>query len=70
MGAGKVTAFDGEGPQRVTVQVSDSIEQIKAWRADPAYMALRKVGEQYAKFNSFAVVRCTINPERQMEIVR
>jgi len=50
-----VTAFDGEAPQRVTVQVWDSIEKIKAWRADPAYIALRKIGEQYTKFESYAV---------------
>jgi hypothetical protein len=39
-GAGKVTAFDGEAPKRVAVQVWDSMEQI---------------GEKYAKFRSFAV---------------
>jgi uncharacterized protein (DUF1330 family) len=55
VGAGKVTAFDGEAPKRVTVQVWDSMEKIKAWRADPAYIALRKIGDKYAKFHSFAV---------------
>ena len=55
VGAGKVTAFDGELPKRVTVQVWDSMEKIKAWRADPAYIALRKIGDKYAKYNSYAV---------------
>jgi uncharacterized protein (DUF1330 family) len=55
VGAGKVTAFDGEAPKRVTVQVWDSMEKINAWRADPAYIAIRKIGDKYAKFHSFAV---------------
>jgi uncharacterized protein (DUF1330 family) len=55
VGAGKVTAFDGELPKRVTVQVWDSMEKIQAWRADPAYMALRKIGDKYAKYHSYAV---------------
>jgi uncharacterized protein (DUF1330 family) len=55
VGAGKVTAFDGAAPKRVTVQVWDSTDKINAWRADPAYIALRKIGDKYAKFHSFAV---------------
>lgn len=55
VGAGKVTAFDGELPKRVTVQVWDSMEKIRAWRADPAYIALRKIGDKYAKYHSYAV---------------
>jgi uncharacterized protein (DUF1330 family) len=51
----KVTAFDGEPPKRAVVQVWDSMEQILAWRAKPEYVELRKVGEKYAKFRSFAV---------------
>jgi uncharacterized protein (DUF1330 family) len=50
-----VTAFDGEPPKRAVVQVWDSMEQIKAWRAKPEYVELRKVGEKYAKFRSYAV---------------
>jgi uncharacterized protein (DUF1330 family) len=53
--AGKVTAFDGEPPRRLVVLVWDSVDQIKAWHADPEYQALRKTGEEYAKFRSFAV---------------
>jgi len=53
---GKVTAFDGDAPKRVVVQVWDSMEKIRAWRANPEYVELRKnVGEKYAKFRSFAV---------------
>jgi uncharacterized protein (DUF1330 family) len=52
---GKVTAFDGEAPKRVVVQVWDSMEKVQAWRANPEYVELRKVGEKYAKFRSFAV---------------
>jgi uncharacterized protein (DUF1330 family) len=55
VGAGKLTAFDGETPKRVTVQVWDGMEKIQAWRADPAYIALRKIGDKYAKFHSYAV---------------
>ncbi|WP_407176546.1 DUF1330 domain-containing protein [Bradyrhizobium sp. STM 3562] len=53
---GKVTAFDGDAPKRVIVQVWDSMDKIQAWRANPEYVELRKnVGEKYAKFRSFAV---------------
>ena len=54
-GAGKVTAFDGEAPKRVVVQVWDSMEKIQAWKANPEYVALRKIGDKYAKFRSFAI---------------
>jgi len=52
---GTVTAFDGDAPKRVVVQVWDGMEKIRAWRANPEYVELRKVGEKYAKFRSFAV---------------
>jgi len=52
---GTVTAFDGDPPKRVVVQVWDSMEKIRAWRANPEYVEIRKVGEKYAKFRSFAV---------------
>jgi uncharacterized protein (DUF1330 family) len=53
--AGKVTGFDGEAPKRVTVQVWDSLEQIKTWRADPAQITHRKIGDKYATFRGYAV---------------
>ena len=52
---GMVTGFDGDPPKRVVVQVWESMEKIQAWRANPEYVELRKVGEKYAKFRSFAV---------------
>ena len=52
---GSVTGFDGDAPKRVVVQVWDSMEKIRAWRANPEYVELRKVGEKNAKFRSFAV---------------
>jgi uncharacterized protein (DUF1330 family) len=54
--AGKLTAFDGDAPKRVTVQVWDSVEKIKAWRSSPEFAEIRKVGEKYATFTrGFAV---------------
>jgi uncharacterized protein (DUF1330 family) len=54
--AGKLTAFEGDAPKRVTVQVWDSVEKIKAWRASPEFSEIRKVGEKYATFSrAFAV---------------
>jgi uncharacterized protein (DUF1330 family) len=53
--AGKVTEFDGEPPKRVTVQVWESIEKINAWRADPAQIAHRKIGDKFATFRGYAV---------------
>jgi uncharacterized protein (DUF1330 family) len=52
---GKVTAFDGEPPKRVVVQVWDSMEKIQAWRSNPEFVELRKVGAKYAKFRTYAV---------------
>ena len=54
-GAKSLTVFDGEAPKRVAIQVWDSMEKIKAWRANPEYIELRKIGDKYAKFRSFAV---------------
>ncbi|WP_342728949.1 DUF1330 domain-containing protein [Bradyrhizobium sp. B097] len=52
---GKVTTFEGDPPKRVVVQVWDSMDKLKAWRANPEYLAIRKIGEKYAKFRSYAV---------------
>jgi uncharacterized protein (DUF1330 family) len=54
-GAKSVTAFDGEAPKRVVIQVWDSMEKIKAWRANPEFIEARKIGDKYAKFRSFAI---------------
>jgi heme-degrading monooxygenase HmoA len=50
-----VTALDGEAPKRAVVQVWDSMEKIQAWRSNPEYKELRKVGDKYAKFRSYTV---------------
>lgn len=54
-GGGKVTALDGDAPKRVVVQLWDSADKVKAWRSNPQFVELRKVGEKYAKFRSFVV---------------
>jgi uncharacterized protein (DUF1330 family) len=54
-GGATVTGFDGPAPKRVVVQVWDSMEKIQAWRANPEYQELRKTGDKYAKFRSYAV---------------
>jgi uncharacterized protein (DUF1330 family) len=53
--AGKLTAIDGEAPKRAVVQVWDSLEKIQAWRANPEFVELRKIGDKYAKFRSYAI---------------
>jgi uncharacterized protein (DUF1330 family) len=51
----RVTAIDGEAPKRVVVYKYDSIDAVLAWRNDPAYEQVRKVGEKYATYRTFAV---------------
>ena len=52
----KVTAIEGDPPKpRVTLQVWDSMEKIRAWRNSPEYKEVRKIGDKYAKFRSFTV---------------
>lgn len=51
----KVVAIEGEPPKRATVIVWASIEKLKAWRNSAEFIESRKVGDQYAKFRSFAV---------------
>ena len=55
VGAGKLTAFDGEAPKRVAVQTWDSMEQYQAYRNSAGFKQIRQVGEKYAKFRTFAV---------------
>jgi len=50
-----VTQLEGPAPTRVVIQVWDNAEQIAAWAHGPDYDELRKIGERYAKFRSFAV---------------
>ena len=51
----KVVAVDGEAPKRVVIYMYPSMEALLAWRNDPAYVQVRHVGEQFAKYNTFAV---------------
>jgi uncharacterized protein (DUF1330 family) len=55
VGAGKLTAFDGEAPKRVAVQAWDSMEQYQAYRNSAGFKQIRAVGDKYAKFRTFAV---------------
>ena len=50
-----VTQLEGPAPSRVVIQVWDSPEQIAAWAHGSDYNEIRKIGERYAIFRSFAV---------------
>jgi uncharacterized protein (DUF1330 family) len=50
-----VIQLEGPAPKRVVIQVWDSPEQIAAWSHGPEYDEIRKIGERYAIFRSFAV---------------
>lgn len=51
----QVVAIDGEAPKRVVIYMYPSMEDLQAWRNDPAYVQVRRVGEKYAKYHTFAV---------------
>lgn len=51
----QVVAIDGEAPKRVVIYVYPSMEALQAWRNDPAYVEVRRAGEKYAKYRTFAV---------------
>jgi uncharacterized protein (DUF1330 family) len=51
----KVIAVDGEAPRRVIIYMYPSLEALQAWRSDPAYVQVRRIGEKYAKYHTFAV---------------
>ena len=52
----KVTALEGDPPKtRVTIQVWDSMEKMKAAYELADYKEARKIGDKYAKFRAFAV---------------
>ena len=60
--ASKVTAIDGEAPKRVVIYMYPSMDALLAWRNDPAYVEVRRVGEKYAKYNTFAVQAAPAKP--------
>ena len=51
----QVIAVDGEPPKRVVIYRYPSVDAVHAWRNDPAYEEVRKIGEKYAKYRTFAV---------------
>jgi uncharacterized protein (DUF1330 family) len=52
----KVTGLEGDPPKtRVTIQVWDSMEKMKAAYEAADYKEARKIGDKYAKFRAFAV---------------
>jgi uncharacterized protein (DUF1330 family) len=51
----QVVAVDGEAPKRVVLYVYPSMEALQAWRNDPAYVEVRRAGEKYARYHTFAV---------------
>ncbi len=51
----QVIAIDGEAPKRVVVYMYPSVDAVRAWRNDPEYEQVRKVGEKYATYRTFAI---------------
>jgi len=51
----QVVAIDGEAPKRVVIYMYPSMEALQAWRHDPEYVQVRRVGEKYASYDTFAV---------------
>ena len=54
-GAKFVPQVEGQPPKRVVIQVWDSLQKMQAWRTSADYQEARKIGDQYAKFRSYAV---------------
>jgi len=50
-----VISVDGEPPKRVVIYRYPNADAVHAWRNDPAYEAVRAIGEKYAKYRTFAV---------------
>ena len=51
-----ITSIEGTAPQsRVTIQQWESLERYNAYRKSAAFADARKIGEQYAKFRTFAI---------------
>ena len=50
-----VIGVDGEPPRRVVIYMYPNADAVQAWRHDPAYEAVRKTGEKYAQYHTFAV---------------
>ena len=57
----QVVGVDGDPPKRVVIYMYPSMEALKAWRNDPAYVQVRAVGERYATYHTFAVEGAAAN---------
>jgi len=51
----KVVGIDGEPPKRVVIYEYPSMDAVRAWHDDPQYQQVRKIGEKYATYHTFAV---------------
>lgn len=51
----QVIAIDGEAPKQVVIYMYPSVDAVRAWRNDPEYEQVRKVGEKYATYRTFAI---------------
>jgi len=52
-----ITVIEGAPPKsRVAIQQWESLEKIQAWRNSAEYKEVRKIGDKYATFRSYAVV--------------
>lgn len=51
----QVMAVDGEAPKRVVIYAYPSMDALLAWRNDPEYVQVRRVGEKYASYRTFAI---------------
>jgi uncharacterized protein (DUF1330 family) len=54
-GGAQVIGIDGQAPKRVVIYMYPSVDAVRAWRNDPEYEQVRKIGEKYAKYRTFAV---------------
>jgi len=51
-----ITKIEGAPPKsRVAILQWESMEQIQKWRSSAEYKDIRKIGDKYASFRSFAV---------------
>lgn len=54
-GGTQVVPVDGMPPRRVVIYQYPNMAAVQAWRSDPEYQKVRKVGEKYATYRTFAV---------------
>jgi len=52
---GKTHVFAGDPPRRVVVLAFDSMEQVQAWYASPAYEVLKELRDKAGRARIFAV---------------